>query len=485
MKNQSFSYFLFTIVSGLLAGIGGSWWYNKNYPNQVVEVRETPVNNYDTGAVYAGPQLISNGSQQGVMNTPDFVKASAIATPTVVFIKTVSGPQYNFDWFFFGQSSRQTGTGSGVIFTSDGFIVTNNHVIENAETIEVIHEKTTYKAKLIGADPNSDLAVLKIEAKNLPIIKLADSRKVQVGEWVLAVGNPFNLTSTVTAGIVSAKGRNLNIVSSMFPIESFIQTDAAINPGNSGGALVNLNGELVGINTAIYSRTGSYTGYGFAVPSDIVGRVFNDLVKFGEVQKAFLGVDVIDITSEVAEKYKLNNLNGVLITRVDGDGAADKVGLTNGDVLLKINGMPINSKSAFDEEMAYFYPGDKIKITYKRNNQTYEVVAVLTNSDGTTGTTKREVFTSKELGADLEIVSKVVRDRYKLAGGVKVVKVRGRGILAQLGIEEGFIISKINGKDMETPVDVINALNNVRGKIVIEGINKNGGRNVYQFFSGW
>jgi Do/DeqQ family serine protease len=484
-NHTSLQLILTVAVVGVLSGIAGSYWYNKNYPNQVVEIKESSYAHSDAHRQEAAAQYISSDSFQGISNTPDFVKASAVSTPTVVFIKTVSGPQYNFDWFFFGQSSRQTGTGSGVIFTNDGFIVTNNHVIENAETIEVIHDKTTYKAKLIGADPNSDLAVLKIDAKNLPIIKLADSRKVQVGEWVLAVGNPFNLTSTVTAGIVSAKGRNLNIVSSMFPIESFIQTDAAINPGNSGGALVNLNGELIGINTAIYSRTGSYSGYGFAVPSDIVAKVFNDLVKYGEVQKAFLGAEVIDITSELAEKYNLNNLNGVLVTRVDGDGAAEKAGLNNGDVILKINGNAINSKSNFDEEMAYFYPGDKVKITYKRKNQIFEITAELTNNEGTTGITKREVFASKELGADLEVVSKIVRDRYKINGGVKIAKVRGRGVMAQLGIEEGFIITKINGKVMETPVDIINALNNVRGKIVIEGINKNGARNVYQFFSGW
>jgi Do/DeqQ family serine protease len=401
----------------------------------------------------------------------------------VVFIKTVSGVQNNFDWFFFSTPGRQTGSGSGVIFSNDGYIVTNNHVIDNAETIEVIHNKTTYKAKLIGTDPNSDIAVVKIEAKNLPIIKIADSKKVKVGEWVLAVGNPFNLTSTVTAGIVSAKGRNLNIVNSAFPIEAFIQTDAAINPGNSGGALVNTKGELIGINTAIYSKTGSYSGYGFAVPSDIVAKIVKDLIQFGDVQKAFLGAEVLDLNSELQERYKLDNLNGVLINSIVAGGAADKAGLERGDVILKVNEAPIDSKANFDEEIAYQDPGSRVKITFKRDRQIKEALCLLTNREGTTDKIRREIFTSGRLGAELETVSKVERDRYRIDAGVRITKVTGRGVISQLGFEEGFIITQVNGKPCSSPQDVEELLGNARGKIVLEGINRQGSKSVYQFFS--
>lgn len=218
----------------------------------------------------------------------DFVAASAQSTPSVVFIQTVGTGSYQnhswFDWFFNG-NSQISSSGSGVIFSDNGYIITNNHVIEKADKIEVIHERRTYQAKVIGTDPSTDLAILKVEAEGLPAVKIGNSKNLQIGEWVLAVGNPFNLTSTVTAGIVSAKARNINVVNSQFPLESFIQTDAAINPGNSGGALVNSKGELVGINTAILSKTGSYTGYGFAVPVDIVVKVVKDLIKYGCVQK--------------------------------------------------------------------------------------------------------------------------------------------------------------------------------------------------------
>jgi S1-C subfamily serine protease len=356
-------------------------------------------------------------------------------------------------------------------------------VIDNAETIEVIHNKTTYKAKLIGTDPNSDIAVIKIDTKNMPFIKIADSKKVKVGEWVLAVGNPFNLTSTVTAGIVSAKGRNLNIVNSAFPIEAFIQTDAAINPGNSGGALVNTKGELIGINTAIFSKTGSYSGYGFAVPSDIVAKIVNDLIKFGDVQKAFIGAEVLDLNSELAERYKLNNLNGVLINSIVSEGAADKAGLQKGDVILKVNNSEIDSKANFDEEIAYQDPGSRVKITFKRDKVIKEAICLLTNREGTTEKIKREIFSSGKLGGELESVSKVEKERFRIDSGVRIVKITGNGILSQLGFEEGFIITAVNGKKCEIPEEVEANLANAKGKIVLEGINRQGSKSVYQFYS--
>ena len=283
-------------------------------------------------------QVSSTPPGTGVAHAPaDFVAASQVAIPSVVYIKTISGQEEStIDFFFFGNpNQKQASSGSGVIFSANGYVVTNNHVVDNAETIEVVHQKRSYPAKVIGLDPSTDLALLKIDAKALPAIRVADSRKLSVGEWVLAVGNPFNLTSTVTAGIISAKGRNINLVSAQFPIESFLQTDAAINPGNSGGALVNTRGELVGINTAIFSRTGSYTGYGFAVPSDIVKKVVEDLIKYGTVQKAFFGADVTEVDSKIGEKLGLPDYAGVAITELAPDGPAARSGLKVNDIILK------------------------------------------------------------------------------------------------------------------------------------------------------
>lgn len=473
------------VAIGLLSGFLGAFAYHQIFLAPLLQGKpQSALDAYFQARKPDGAGYISNpGDPLPASGRIDFVTASAVSTPCVVFIKTVSGVQNNFDWFFFSTPGRQTGSGSGVIFSADGYIVTNNHVIDNAETIEVIHNKITYKAKLIGTDPNSDIAVIKIEGKNMPFIKIADSKKVKVGEWVLAVGNPFNLTSTVTAGIVSAKGRNLNIVNSAFPIEAFIQTDAAINPGNSGGALVNLKGELIGINTAIYSKTGSYSGYGFAVPSDIVAKIVNDLIKFGDVQKAFLGADVMDLNSELADRYKLDNLQGVLVNSILAGGAAEKAGLQRGDVILRVNDVPIDSKANFDEEIAYQDPGSRVKITFKRDKQIQEALCLLTNREGTTDKIKREVFSSSKLGAELESVSKVERDRFRIDAGVRIVKVTGRGVIGQLGFEEGFIITSVNGKPCEEPADVEEYLGNARGKIVLEGINRQGSKSVYQYFS--
>jgi len=477
-----------TVFLSLLAGFTGAYFFYR-FHQPAPNIDSSQLSQPFSSQRYFNENTEANGSF--VDNTPtnnptlpiDFVKASKASTSCVVFIKTVSGPQQNLDWFFFGGgSSRTSGSGSGVIFSGDGYVVTNNHVIDNAETIEVIHNKRSYTAKIVGSDPNSDIAVLKIEGKNLPFIKLSTSKSVKVGEWVLAVGNPFNLTSTVTAGIVSAKGRNLNIVSSMFPIESFIQTDAAINPGNSGGALVNLNGELIGINTAIYSKTGSYSGYGFAVPADIVSKVVNDLIKFGEVQKGFFGGEVSDLDSKLASELKVQDLGGAAIRYIERDGAAEKAGLEKGDIIVKINDNFIEGKSNFDEELSYYYPGDKVKIAYKREGKLSETVLTLTNSEGTFGKIKREIYTSADLGADLETVNKVERTKYNIENGVKVRKVTVNGLLARLGLTEDFIVINVNRVKVETPQELEGALKNSRGRIIIEGINKQGSRGYYQFY---
>ena len=467
----------------LLAGFLGAYAYHQLILKPELAGRDSSLGQYssENEGFSLASQSADGAPPQGAR--PDFVIASSVSTPCVVFIKTVSGVQNTFDWFFFSNPGRQTGSGSGVIFSADGYIVTNNHVIEDAETIEVIHNKTTYKAKLIGTDPGSDIAVIKIEAKNLPFIKIADSRKVRVGEWVVAVGNPFNLTSTVTAGIVSAKGRNLNIVNNAFPIEAFIQTDAAINPGNSGGALVNTKGELIGINTAIYSKTGSYSGYGFAVPSDIVAKIVKDLIKYGEVQKAFIGAEVSDINSDLAKKFDLDNMNGVLVNSVEEGGTAEKAGLMKGDVILKIDDAGVDSKANFDEEIAYRDPGANVRITFRRGSKVKEAICLLTNKEGTTEKIKREVFTSGRLGAELEAISKVERDKFKVESGVRIVKINGRGFFSQYGFEEGFIITMVNNQKCNSPQDVEEMLGNTRGKVLLEGINRQGSKGVYQFFS--
>lgn len=415
----------------------------------------------------------------------DFTAASSLCTPSVVYITTVSANQNGsnwFDWYFNGNGSNFiAGSGSGVIFSKDGYIITNNHVIQRAEKIEVVHNKTIYQAKIIGTDPSSDLAVLKVDATNLPAITIGNSSTVKIGEWVLAVGNPFNLTSTVTAGIVSAKGRNINIVNSSFPIESFIQTDAAINPGNSGGALVNTRGELIGINTAILSKTGSYTGYGFSVPVDIAKKVVADLIKYGVVQKAFMGAEVSEINSSIAQQLNLTNLDGTYITYLQKGSAAEKAGLLKNDILLKLDEKTIESKSDFDEYIAYKSPGEKIKITYKRNNTLKETYVTLTNEDGTSDIVKRELFSSTVLGADFSTIPKVEKEKMGLQNGVRIVNVRN-GLVSRLGLQEGFIITSINRAPVNDPNEAIHILENIRGQVVIEGISNNGARTFYQYY---
>src|SRR5258708_4366143 len=347
-----------TIVIGFLAGLAGAFvFYNyQSRKSESVQAEKISLaNDYSPSLAYqsiAGPSTSSSPAEN-----VDFSQAASKATPSVVYINSISqsGVSYSYFDLLFGGSGQQTqqvSSGSGVIFSSDGFIVTNNHVVESAEKIQVLYNKKSYEAELIGTDPSTDLAVLKIKEINLPAITLGSSKNLAVGEWVVAVGNPFSLSSTVTAGIVSAKGRRINIVEDKFPIESFIQTDAAINPGNSGGALVNKNGELVGINTAILSRTGSYTGYAFAVPVDIAKKVVDDLLKYGVPQKAIFGGNVIEYDFQNAKKYDLDvdikEFKGVLLGSVDRNGAAVKAGLQEGDIITKLNNIEVNTERTFE-----------------------------------------------------------------------------------------------------------------------------------------
>ncbi|HNP08250.1 MAG TPA: trypsin-like peptidase domain-containing protein, partial [Cyclobacteriaceae bacterium] len=329
--------------------------------------------------------------------------------------------------------------------------------------IQVLYNKKAYEAELIGTDPSTDLAVLKIEETNLPAITLGSSTNLSVGEWVLAVGNPFSLSSTVTAGIVSAKGRRINIVDDKFPIESFIQTDAAINPGNSGGALVNTNGELVGINTAILSRTGSYTGYAFAVPIDIARKVVQDLIKYGIVQKSFFGGNVVEYDFKNAEKYNLKTnvqeFNGVLLTELDKQGPAIKAGLKLGDIIVKMEEAEINSKSEFEEKLSHHSPGDQIKVAYLRDGKLGSATLTLVNRDGETSLIRRKLYNDANLGATLEAVEY----------GVKVFRITD-GLFKKIEIPENYTIISINRQRVRDPQEVIDFFNKYKGRVLIYGV---------------
>jgi len=421
---------------------------------------------------------------QKILVNEDFVEASAKSTHSVVYIKNISAASYGnswYDWFFGERVGQRISSGSGVIYTKDGYIITNNHVVQDADKIEVIHEKRTYEARIIGTDPSTDLALLKVDANNLPAVKLGSSRNLQVGEWVLAVGNPFNLTSTVTAGIVSAKGREINILKSDFPIESFIQTDAAINPGNSGGALVNRDGDLIGINTAILSKTGSYAGYGFAVPVDIVRKVADDMIEYGEVQKAFIGADVIDVNEKLAERLDIDQLNGVVINYIEKDGAADQAGLQKGDLIVALNNERIDGRSSFEEKLSYYSPGEKLTVTYRRNNKTENSTLILNNRIGTTSIITREIFHSKALGADIESIPSEEKEILEIKNGVRIRNIQS-GFINKLNIQEGFVITKINNMEIRDPKDLETVLSSLKGRVIIEGINKQGVKGYYSYY---
>jgi serine protease Do len=476
------------ILLSFIAGIGGSYFYDQVKPTKGIE----EINNPASEISLASNNITKNNRSTSIntVMSEDFVEASDASTKSVVYIKNISERSYGrsyLDYIFDRDpaSSTQISSGSGVIFSSDGYIVSNNHVVQDADRLQVVYNKKIYDAKLIGTDPSTDLSVLKIEDKNLPAITIGSSKALRVGEWVIAVGNPFNLTSTVTAGIVSAKGREINILQGKFPIESFIQTDAAINPGNSGGALVNKRGELVGINTAILSRTGSYAGYGFAVPVDIVKKIVTDIVEYGEVQKAFFGGEVVDFDATVAERLDIDiseaNITGVLLSYVQKDGTADKAGMKEGDVILKFNNQKVDTRSAFEEELSYHSPGDKVMISYKRKNEIKTTDLILTNREGTTGLLKREIYTSESLGAKFENVPKVERDLLNIEYGIRVFNIEN-GLIKRIGITDDFIITDINRNAIKDPERLVEILEKIRGRVIIEGVNSKGRQGYYSFY---
>lgn len=418
-----------------------------------------------------------------------FVKASAKSTPCVVYITNESTVQYNspFGWFWdydpFGSRGKATSTGSGVIVSSDGYIVTNNHVIQGADKLTVVlnQQKKEYSAKVIGTDPASDLALLKIEASDLPAITFANSDEILVGDWVLAVGNPFNLTSTVTAGIVSAKGRNINIVNNQFPIESFIQTDAAINPGNSGGALVNIQGDLVGINTAIQSNTGSYTGYGFAIPANIVNKIVKDFIEFGEVKRAFIGLTGDNISA--TQSATLGRDDGVWVKDVLEEGPADKAGIKANDVIIRVNQREIHSKADFDELLAYYRPGETLKIVVLREGKETALEMTSISAADNRALMMKGAVNSKLLGADFQPLSANDLTKMGLTNGIRIINIKRAGYINQLGLPEGFIIYKFNGKSYADAEDLIAAMEAGTGRVSVEGMTKEGAKQSFSYYS--
>ena len=381
---KSFAKILSLVAVSAIVGAGAGYWASREAANQ------SSVPGANAPGAKAPVSLASysgQASSQGIAPV-DFTQAAERSVEAVVHVKTKYYRQQQyvdpFYQFFFGrpQQSQQPSamaSGSGVILSNDGYIVTNNHVIEDANEIEVVlNDKRTFAAQLIGTDPNTDLALLKIEATDLPTIEIGNSDDLRVGEWVLAVGNPFNLTSTVTAGIVSAKARSINILNSDMKIESFIQTDAAVNPGNSGGALVNTRGQLVGINTAIASQTGSYAGYAFAIPTAIMQKVVADLRQYGTVQRALLGIRMLDITQQVKDQLSLESMEGVYVGEVISGSAADKAGMKAGDVIVQVDGRPINASSQLQEQIGRKNPGDQITILVRRGQRSLTLQVTLT-----------------------------------------------------------------------------------------------------------
>lgn len=370
------------------------------------------------------------------------------------------------------QPSRpRRGSGSGVIITDEGYIITNYHVIRNADEIEVIlNDNRSYKVEVMGKDPATDLALLKIDEKGLPFVKIGDSDQIEVGEWVLAVGNPFNLSTTVTAGIVSAKARNINIIQAQASIESFIQTDAAVNPGNSGGALVNLQGELVGINTAIASPTGAYAGYSFAIPVNIAKKVVDDLLNFGEVRRAYLGVFIKNIDGKLARELQLENTEGVYLDSILAKSAAAKAGVRAKDVIIKVDGKKVNSAPHFQEIIGRHRPDDQILLTLIRNGKEKEITVRLKGkSEETTIVKKDSHKTLNALGIDIADLSAADLEASEVTGGVKITKIYAGTIQQFTDIRAGFIIARINRQAIKSVKDFIEKLETTDGNLTLEG----------------
>jgi Do/DeqQ family serine protease len=442
--------------------------YVVNEKGEVVPLEFTDVAKRVTPAVvHIRSTVISRSERNSPWQQPQPYRA-----PNEDFFRFFFGPEFRFEQPYPGDPSPRMGTGSGVIINSDGYVVTNHHVVEGADDIEVtLNDNRVFKARLIGSDPSTDLALLQIREKGLPYLQLANSDEVEVGEWVLAIGNPFNLNSTVTAGIISAKARNINILRDRSAIESFIQTDAAINPGNSGGALVNLQGGLVGINTAIASSTGVYAGYGFAVPSNIVGKVVEDLMEYGMVQRGYLGLMIRSVDGNLAREKDLKVTEGVYVDSIAANSAAGEAGVKVGDVILKVNSTETRTSGELLETIGRMRPGDKALLSVDRDGKEFEFSVILRNQEG------EEKLALKEnpgvldlIGVELEEVDAQTAKELDIDGGLKVIKLGSGKLRDHTAIRQGFIITKVDGKKPGSVDDFVSYLEKAQGGIMLEGV---------------
>src|SRR5512145_626136 len=473
MKNKQLLVILLAaIIGGLVSVFGYSALIDNKEKSTIVQVKE-PVSMVNLKA--------------GLDSSTDFTFPAEKTINAVVNVKTESMVQYRnpiYEFFYGdryeGEMEPQVGIGSGVIITADGYIVTNNHVIENSEKVTVtLNDKREFEARVVGYDHSTDLALLKIDTEGLTFITFGNSDDLKVGEWVLAVGNPFNISSTVTAGIVSAKGRSMAIIEDNYRIESFIQTDASVNRGNSGGALVNLRGEMVGINTAILSPTGGNVGISFAIPSSIVQKVVKDLIEFGTVQRAIMGVQIQEITAELAREKGLDQLEGVYVNEVNDNSAAKDAGIESGDIIVKINNQVVKTPSELQEQVGRYRPGDKISVTLKRKDKTKQIEVTLRNLQGDTGVVKAGTFETI-LGAKVVNLTDQEKQKLGIRNGVKVTELQ-EGKLKQEGVKPGFIITQVNNTPIKSVDELEKLVNSLKGGVYIEGVYQNGMVAYYAF----
>lgn len=454
------------LVCSLLSAVLAVFLYKQFEQPHTILVREAvPVNyvhsaNDDNSDAF----LLSESTTLPRTGTPDFIYAAIKSTRAVVSVQSL-----NRSTSYWRSDNNGTSTGSGVIISPDGYVATNNHVIESGSDISIrLDDQREFKAVVIGRDQHTDLALLKIEGKNLPFIQFGNSDSLQVGEWVLAIGNPFRLHSTVTAGIVSAKGRSIHIMRDASGIESFIQTDAAVNPGNSGGALVNTKGDLVGINTAIITYSGQYEGFSFAVPANLARKVLNDLRDFGKVQRGWMGISIRQVDAQMAKNLKLKRVGGVYIDEVVENSAAEASGLRPGDVIMEINGLETKTTPQFMEQVARMRPGDKLEIEYSRNGNLRITTVVLSDD--------RVVRTSfvagdeilSQLGIELRDLSPSEISRLGKPG-VFVEKIYRGSKIDRVNMEEGYIITRLNGKPVNDLNAFLGVLQNTEGLVVLDG----------------
>ncbi|MEZ5058767.1 MAG: trypsin-like peptidase domain-containing protein [Saprospiraceae bacterium] len=477
MKNYAL-----VITSSLLSAVLAIFLYRTVEEPQKVLIKEAvPVSytEYDNLTSFASKPDYSAMSSS-TSGPVDFKKAAAVVTPAVVNIKASQKSDY-----FWGGGSYAASSGSGVIISADGFIVTNKHVIEDGDNIDVtLFDKRDYKAEIIGIDPSTDLALLKIKANDLPALSFGNSDQVFVGEWVLAVGNPFNLESTVTAGIVSAKGRNINILEDQYSIESFIQTDAAVNPGNSGGALVNADGELIGINTAIITRSGMYEGYSFAVPANLAKKVISDLKEYGEVQRAILGVNIEPVNNQMAKDLDLPAVEGVYISKITPLGGADEAGMKAGDVIVAINRKRVATMPELQEQIGRYRPGDVVTAQFYRGGTLQEANITLKNKNNSIALTAAAPNQSILLDLGFELRNLMPSEKKRMqVEGVKVISIYRGSKIERTEMDPDYVITKVNDKRVTSIEQVIAELESARDKVLLEGFYENYPGEYYYTFS--